>query len=128
MKLPKIKPKELIEVYNRFLRREEYKNDFVLTENSIENQTLRCVKCSKDYKCVKKSDLDQHLLRPIHLNAIKRSELKNKCESIGQNQFNKILANFCAKLNIPFYKVSDEVFISFIETFTNYKCPIRKTV
>ena len=126
--MPKVKRKELIDVYNDMLRKEEFKNEFVITENSIENQTLRCVKCVKDLKCVKKYHLEQHFIRPTHLASIKRSKQSINNRTISQTQFNKILANFCAKLMIPFNKVSDEVFVSFIETFTQYKCPSRHSL
>ena len=110
------------------LRKEQFKNQFVITETSIENQTLRCVKCVKDLKCLKKYDMEQHLVRPTHLASIKRSGQSTTNRSISQTQFNKILANFCAKLMIPFNKASDEVFVSFIETFTHYKCPSRHSL
>ena len=121
--MPKTKRKELIEVYESLLRRDEYKNEFIITEKSIEDKTLKCVKCSKHLKCIQKCDLDRHLVRPVHLASIKRLEQFSDNKSITQEQFNKILANFCSKLNIAFNKISEDVFISFIETFTKYKCP-----
>ena len=128
--MPKVKRKELIDFYNGLLRKEQFRDEFILTTNSVETHSLRCVKCLKDLKCVKKFDLEQHLFKPAHLASVKRFQNleQNRVKAISQSEFNKVLANFCAKLTIPFNKVADQVFISFIETFTQYKCPNRQTL
>ena len=116
--MPKVRPKDLSVKYSEYLKEEKF-SAFSLNEKSIDNKTLFCETCSKDIKCVKKYDLEQHILRVSHIESQKNYRNIN----LTQNDFNKELCRLCAETIIPFNKINDPLFKNFIEKFTQFKCP-----
>lgn len=112
------KRKSLDQKLSDFVYREEFKDNFEITEFSEIDETLFCRYCKKDLMA-KTSILKKHLDTICHKE--RASVLRN--ETLTQKDFNEDLGKLFIESNIPFWKLQTNVWKEWVEKWTQYRCP-----
>lgn len=109
----------------------EFGEDIFTTDGTI----LYCKICDVKVSAEKKFTVNQHIARDKHINGIEK-KLQHKssinqtllnCPSTGSN-FNYDLCKALLCANIPFFKLSQPTFRSFLEKYTNKIIPDQSTL
>jgi hypothetical protein len=128
--MPKIAESSLVKM-KRFVR--EFGDVFTINTDVKTNiHILYCQSCLVKVNCDQRFQVTQHVNTGQHQKSIKNWKTKQITvqESIAksQNEFNKDLCKFLVSLNIPFDKLLNPEFKSFIEKYTQYTSPDPSTL
>jgi hypothetical protein len=108
----------------------------VNTDVISKTHVLYCQSCAAKVNCDQKTQVKQHINTQNHRNSLKNfksrqltvQEIIDQNKTLNQKEFNTDLCRFLVSMNIPFYKILNQEFKSFIEKYTQFKTPDDSTL
>jgi hypothetical protein len=101
-------------------------------DNVLKTEFLFCKACQTRVVCDQRGQVRQHIDTQIHQKSLKSYDKnQQKIEVLfekNQFTFNRDLCQFLVALNIPFHRLLDQNFKTFVEKYTKYTVPSPQTI